>query len=446
MKSNFFRCLLLLLLSCCVKISGNTQTFDVVPNPTSTGSFQILGAGGAASGYAGTPIAFKNSLVLEYNASNVNQNYFAGTQTTLQLAVYNGGDSLHLIPNPDNGLGVYFQNVQIVYNNKLYFGYINSSGIVQLATFNGTSITLYPNPDASTNGEAGSFRIFRDSLYGLYVNAAGINQFAKVTSSGLSLIPNPDNSPYGFVQDYAVIFNNRICSRYVNAAGVAVLATYDGNSWTMWPNPDNTAYGYQPLFAVPYHNKLYIQYYSSTHEFQLMEWDGTNNPTLIPNLQYIQQGGYVGNPIVYDDTLFFKYYSADYTNHLAKFDGTSITLVPSPDQYNYYNGFINSPIIYNNNLYINYKTPDNNYHLAQYQTSSGSLKVFSNPDGASGYQGQPIVYNNNLYFQYLNASNVVQLGYLEGGDNLSLISSPPGVYDGIGFTSNGYTGYPYILE
>ncbi len=426
--------------------TANAQTFDVIPNPTSTGSFQILGAGGAVSGYAGTPIALNNSLVLEYNATNNNQNYFAGTQTTIQFAVYKGGDSLHLISNPDNGLGVSFQGSEIVTNNKLYFVYINASNVGQLASFDGSSITLYPNPDASTKGVlgTGSLIMFRDSLYCLYVSSAGTWQFAKFTGSGLSLIPNPDNTVYGFYQDNAVIFNDRICSRYVNAAGTAVLATYDGNSWTMWSNPDGTAYGYQPIRAISYHNKLCIQYYSSAGEFRLMQWDGTNNPALIPNLQFLAQGGYVGSPIIYNDTLFFKYLSANSTNQLAKFDGTSITLVPNPDPYDWWNGFISSPIIYNNNLYIEYETADNKYHLAKYQLASNSLDVYNNPDGAKGYQGQCIVYNNLLLFQYLNASNTVQLGYLKNDGSLGLIASPSGVYDGIGFYANGYGGYAYI--
>lgn len=436
---------ILLLL---VAATANAQTFDVVPNPTSTGSFTVLGAGGAASGYAGTPVAFKNSLVLQYNATNFNEYYFAGTQTNIQFAVYKGGDSLHLISNPDAGLGVTFQGSEIVTNNKLYFVYINASNVGQLASFDGSSITLYPNPDASTNGVSGigSLIMFRDSLYCLYVSSAGTWQFAKFTGSGLSLIPNPDNTTYGFYQDNAVIFNDRICSRYVNAAGTAVLATYDGSSWMMWPNPDNTAYGYQPLHAISYHSKLYIQYFSNAGEFRLMEWNGTNNPTLIPNLQFIAQGGYVGSPIIYNDTLFFKYLSANSTNQLAKFDGTSIALVPNPDPYDWWNGFIGSPIINNNHLYIEYETSDNKYHLAKYQSASNSLNVYHNPDGAKGYQGQCIVYDNNLFFQYLNASSTVQLGYLKNDDSLSLIANPSGVYDGIGFYSNGYGGFPYIWK
>ncbi len=444
MKKNNFTSTILLFTACFLNITLQAQTFHTIPNPTSTGSFRILGAGGALSGYAGTPIVLNNSLVLEYNASNFNQNYFAGTQTTLQLAVYKGGDSLSLIPNPDGGLGIYFQEPgQTVYHNKLYLGYINASKINQLASFDGDSLKLFPNPDASTGGEAGSFRIFRDTLYGLYINASNVYQFAKVTSNGFVLIPNPDNSPYGFNFDYAFIFNDRICARYVNAAGVAVLATFDGNAWTMWPNPDNTTYGYQPLFPIVYHNKLYIQYYTN-HQFQLMEWDGTNNPVLIPNPENssVNNGGYAGYPIVYNDTLFFKYYSADYTNHLAKFDGTTVSLVPSPQAYNYYNGFINSPVIYNNKLYLNYVALDGKSHLALYNNTSGTLSYYPNPDGGAGYQGQAFVYNNLLFFQYTNLLKKWQLGYYNGTDSLNLLTSPPGAYNSIG--SDGYTGYPLI--
>src|SRR5690348_14658232 len=216
-KLNYWACLrcYLLLLVISIALTAQSQTFDVVPNPTSTGSFSVIGAGGAASGYAGAPIAFNNSLLLQYNATNNNEYYFAGTQTNIQFAVYKGGDSLHLIANPDAGLGVTFQGSEIISNNKLYFVYINASNVGQLASFDGSAITLYPNPDASTKGVSGSGSLimFRDSMYCLYVSSAGTWQFAKFSGSGLSLIPNPDTTIYGFYQDNAFIYNDRICSR-----------------------------------------------------------------------------------------------------------------------------------------------------------------------------------------------------------------------------------------
>ncbi|MEO8862339.1 MAG: T9SS type A sorting domain-containing protein [Ginsengibacter sp.] len=417
--------------------SLNAQNIHIVPNPGAPGMFSWSGSG-ALSGYAGTPIIFNNSLVLEYNATSTSDL----TLIKLQLAVYTGGDSLHLITNPDNGQGVYFQSIQIVFNSKLFFIYLDASGIQRLASFDGTAITLYPNPDASTIGFVGSPRVYNGTLYVAYVNAAGSTQFGTFTGSGISLIPNPDNSTVGFYNDYSAVFNNKICSRYVTAAGPKQLATYNGTSWTLLPNPDATTRGVYPAFPIAYHNKLYFQYYSATNQYQFMEYDGTSNPTLVANPQSSgsNNGGVAGLPIIFSDTLFFQYYNTANVQQLAKFGGASISLVPNPDATTY--GFWNTPIIYNNNLYIFYLPVDGTHHLAKYQSTSNSLNVYPNPDAGMGYWDQPIVYGNNLYFIYNNAQSVYQLGYF-GGTSLKLITNPSGIYNGSS-GNNGYTGYPVV--
>jgi Secretion system C-terminal sorting domain len=421
-------------------ITLNAQSINVVPNPTSTGSFTWASTGGALSGYTGTPIIFNNSLVLEYNATGTSD----VTQIKQQLAVYKDGDSLHLIPNPDGGQGVYFQSIQIIFNNKLFFIYLNASGVQQLASFDGTSITLYPNPDAAGPGTGfvGSPRIYNNTLYVAYVNVSGVTQFGTFNGSGITLIPNPDNSATGFFNDYSVVFDNKICSRYVTAVGPKQLATFDGTSWTVLPNPDNTTNGFTPVFPVIYHNKLYIRYRSATTQLQYMQYDGVNNPTLIPNPEdgSTNSSGVLGFPIVYNDTLFLQYYNTSNVFQLAKFDGTTITLVPNPDATTY--GFYNTPIVYNNNLYIFYVTPDGLHHIGEYQSASNGIKVYPNPDAGSGYWDQPIVYNNNLYFQYYNVSGLSQLGYF-GGSSIKLVSNPAGAYSSPN-GNNGYLAQPII--
>jgi hypothetical protein len=65
----------------------NAQSINVVPNPNAPGTFTWSSNGGAVSGYSGTPIVLKNSLVLEYNPSGTSDL----TLIHQQLAVYNGG-------------------------------------------------------------------------------------------------------------------------------------------------------------------------------------------------------------------------------------------------------------------------------------------------------------------------------------------------------------------
>lgn len=436
MKKHILTPLLTLVLAYSTLSALNAQTIHVVPNPTVPDIFAWTGSG-ALSGYTGTPIVLNNSLVLQYNATGTSNL----AQVKQQLAIYKTGDSLHLIPNPDEGQGVYFQGIQIIFNNKLFFIYLDVAGVQRLASFDGTSITLYPNPDASTSGFIGSPRILNNSLYVAYQNAAGVTQFGKFNGSGITLIPNPDNSSVGFFNNYSVVFNNKICSRYVTAAGPKKLATFDGTQWTILPNPDNSTRGVYIVFPAVYQNKLFFTYYSATNQYQYLQYDGTNNPTLIPNPQNsgTNGGGVTGNfMIVFNDTLFLQYYDINNVYRLAKFGGSSISLVPNPDATTY--GYWYTPVVYNNNLYILYLPANASRHLAQYQTASNSLQVIPNPDAGSGYWDQPFVYGDKLYIKYSNAQSVFQLASFNGSA-IQLIANPAGIYNGSA-GNNGYLGQP----
>jgi Secretion system C-terminal sorting domain len=422
----------------CSVISGETQNITIVPNPTVPSLFAWTGSG-ALSGYSGDPIVFNNTLVLEYNPSGTS----GQNQIVQQLAVYKGGDTLHLIPNPDGGQGVYLESVQLIYNNLLFFIYLDASGIQRLASFDGDSITLYPNPDGG-EGYVGSPRIYNGNLYVAYSNASGVTQFGKFTGSGISLIPNPDASSTGFFDDFSVVFDNLICSRYVAADGTKHVTTYNGTSWTIWPNPDASTRGVFPSFPALYHNTLYFIYVSTvTNQFQYLKFDGTDNPSLItnPDNPSAIQGGVSGFPIVFNDTLFYQYQDASGVFRLGKFDGTTMSLVNDPDATPY--GFWNTPIVYNNNLYIFYLPADGSHHLTRYDAAKNNLDTIPNPDAGYGYWDQPIVYDNKLFFMYYNVAGILQPGYYSGGNSLNLVPNPSGYYNGTA-GNNGYTGYPVI--
>lgn len=424
-------------------LSSFAQGITVVSNTSAPDLFAWEGSG-ALSGYSGTPIELNGSLILEYNPSSDSRADFI----IQQLAVYTpGSTTFTLIPNPDGGQGVYFNSVQLIFQNKLFFIYLNAAGKQQLASFDGTSITLYPNPDNGL-GYIGSPRIYNNQLYGAYSNAAGVTQFGLFTGTGLSLIPNPTVSAKintGFYFNYAVVYGGKLVARYINADSSRQLASFDGASWTLIPNPDNTAFGQRAIFPTLYHNVLYWIYRSATSQFQFMTYDSTGKTGLVANPENLNGtlDGISGFPIVANDTLFFQYFGFANTLQVGKFGGTSISLVPNPDNSQY--GFYNTPIVYNNNLYIFYVTSDGRHHLTQYVPASNSLKVYPNPDGGYGYWDQPIVYDNRLFFMYYNASNIFQLGYFDGGSSLSLITNPGGIYNGSG-GNNGYTGYPYIYN
>lgn len=442
LKKQLFIYLLLPTVACLACVFSFAQNITVVPNPAAPFIFAWTG-NGALSGYTGTPIIFKNSLVLEYNPTGTSDL----AQVKQQLAVYTSGDSLHLIPNPNGGQAVYFGSFKIIFDNKIFFIYLDVSGVQKLASFDGSSITVYPNPDAATSGVIGSFRILNNNLYLAYQNAATVTQLARFNGSGITLIANPDNSTAGYFNNYSVVFNNKIVSRYVTAAGPRQLATFDGNQWTILPNPDNTTNrGVQPVFPTLYNNKLYFVYYSTTNQYQLLQYDGQNNPTLIANPQNSGSngGGATSTPgmsIVFNDSLYFQYYDINNVYRLAKFNGSTVSLVPNPDATTY--GYWYTPIVYNNNLYIQYLPADGSRHLARYQAASNSLAVIPNPDAGNGYWDQPIVYGDKLYIKYRNAQSAFQLASYDGS-SLQLISNPPGIYTSNGY--NGYLGFPIVWD
>lgn len=412
----------------------------VVPNPTAPSIFAWTGSG-ALYGYTGTPVLLNNSMVLQYNSSGTSNT----DQIIQQLAVYTGGNSLQLVPNPDNGKGAYFRGINIVFDNKLFFIYHSAAGPQQLASFDGSSITLYPNPDASASGFIGSPRILNNQLYVAYQNISGVTQFGRFNGSGITLIANPDNSAAGFFNNYSVVFNNKIVGRYVSAAGPRRLASFDGTQWTLLPNPDATPNrGVQPVFPTLYRNKLYFVYFSNTSQYQLMEYDGINNPVLIANPQNsaVNSGGATitdGMSVVYNDTLFFQYYDVSNVYRLAKFGGSSITLVPNPDATTY--GYWWQPNVYNNNLYILYQSADAKRHLAQYRPASGSLQVFANPDAGTGYIDYPVTYGDSLYIRYLDAQNKYRLASFDGS-SIRLLANPAGLYNTA--VNDGYMGFPLV--
>lgn len=433
-------CLLLGLAITISSIQNNAiaQSINVVPNPNRPDLFAWTGSG-ALSGYAGNPIVLGNSLVLEYNAGGTSD----VSQAVIQLAVYNGGDSLHLIPNPDAGQGVYYQSIQTVFNNKLFFIYIDINAVQHLASFDGNGITVYSNPDASPSGYIGSPRIVNNNLYVAYQNISGVTQFGRFNGNGITLIPNPDNSSAGFYNNYSVVFNNKIVSRYVTAAGPKQLAVFDGASWTVLPNPDNVATrGVQPIFPSLYHNKLYFTYLGVTGQYQFLQYDGVNNPALVPNPQNssVNSGGVTGNfTILHNDTLFLQYYDVNNVYRLAKFDGSSITLVPNPDATTY--GYWYTPVVYNNNLYILYQAATGKRHLAKY-LSSNAIQLISNPDAGTGYWELPIVYGDKLYIKYANVNGSFQTGSFDGS-SIQLLPNPSGIYNGSP-GNNGYIGAPIV--
>lgn len=432
----------LLFLSCifCAGISLNAQSIQVVPNPTTSSSFNYTQNSNieALSGYCGSPTVFNNSLVMLYNPSSNSE----GSDRVIQLAIYTGGDSLHLIPNPTYELGFQYPQVPTLYHDKLYFIYQNSQYFSQLAEYSSDgTIKLIPTTNyAFTVLDNGI--VYNDTLYVGEQTPSGSKILSRLDGNTLVPIGNPNATYYGY-QGNAIVFNNNLCINYGNLPiGTHQLAQYDGTNWTIFPNPDTSYYAYQGS-PIIYNNQLCMKYYNESNVNQLMVFDGTNPPSLIPNPPN-SGNGYQGSPLLFNNDLFmfFNGYLATSGMSIAFYDGSDITLIPNPD--NSLNGFINSSgdsmVIYNNNLYGIYETNDGLNYLAQYQADSNTWTLISNPDAGSVY-GQLIVFGNNLYLMYHTATGASQLGYFDG-NTINLIPNPGGANSASG--NIGYTGYPIM--
>ncbi|MFS8083447.1 MAG: hypothetical protein ACMG51_08350, partial [Ginsengibacter sp.] len=415
--------------------SIDAQTVTVVPEAWT--QYDYITIGTPLWGYTGNPIVYNNQLYVQFQ--QVPYGLAQNNKVPLQLAQYSG-NTLNLIANPDTLLTAasgYVGN-PIVYNNKLYINYQNKAGVNQLAAYNGgTTLQLIPNPDASPYGYTGAPIIYNNALYIGYQNAAGVSQLAKFDGTTVTLIPNPDASPYGY-QGNPIVFNGKLFVKYsVNiGSGPWTLASFDGTSWKVFPNPDASNYGYQGNQVI-FHGQLYGRYASSlTGKSQLMVCNGSSNPTLIsnPDAGY----GYNGFPIVYGDSLFIQYKNISNVLQLAIYNGSSITLVPNPDASS--SGYQGTPIVYNNTLCIFYNSIANVNRLAVYKNST--LQLIPNPDASThGYWNFPVVYGANLYFQYNNAAGIFQLG-LFNGTSIRLIPNPANSANG----TAAYVGSPLVFN
>ncbi|MEO7044770.1 MAG: T9SS type A sorting domain-containing protein [Ferruginibacter sp.] len=266
------------------KFDGTTVT--LIPNPD-----------GSQYGYQGNPIVFNGKLYLKYAINNQNG--------TWHLAQYDG-TNWALLPNPDASPYGY-QGNPIIFNNKLYMKYATGTGINYLMVFDGTNPpTFVNNPDNSQGGQGytGFPIIYNNNLFIQYKNTSNVLQLASYNGSTITLIPNPDASTTAY-QGTPIVYNNSLCIFYNSIAGVNRLAVYNGgDTLHLVPNPDASTHGYWN-FPVVYGANLYFQYNNPAGVFQLGLFNGTSM-RLIPNPANSANGtaSYEGAPLVFNNLLY----------------------------------------------------------------------------------------------------------------------------------------------
>ena len=364
---------------------------------------------GSDQGMFGSPIVYGSNLYFSYiNSSGI-----------YQLAKYDGTTlSLIAIPGADYG----FRGSPIVYGSNLYFSYLNSSGIYQLAKYDGTNLSLIANLSVTDQGFTGYPIIYGSNLYFQYQNSAGKNQLAKYDGTNLSLIANPSGTDQGF-NGPPIVYGSNLYFQYGNSSGNNQLAKYDGTTLSLIANLSGTDQGFNGN-PILYGSNLYFQYGNSSGLQQLGKYDGTSLST-IANISG-SDNGFNGMPIVYGSNLYFAYWNSSGKNQLAKFDGTTLSLITNLSGLD--EGFGNYPIVYKSNLYIQYKNSSGIQFLAKYDGTAFSLISNVSPSDF-GFNGFPIEFGGNLYFMYGSYSGNQLLAKYDG-TTISLISgaSPSDCY------------------
>ena len=156
-------------------------------------------------------------------------------------------------------------------------------------------------------------------------------QLAKFDGTTITLVPNPDATTYGY-WNTPIVYNNNLYIFYVTPDGLHHLAQYQGasNSLKVFPNPDGgLGYWDQPIV---YDNKLFFIYYPPSSIYQLGYFDG-NSLKLISNPAGNYSGasgnnGFTGYPIIWNNLLYMQLGSVPYANagNLAFFDGSTLPI------------------------------------------------------------------------------------------------------------------------
>jgi gliding motility-associated-like protein len=363
-----------------------------------------------------------------YNGNLYFQYYKLAGGGKYQLAQYNGA-TITLIPNPDGAAGVStgYQANPILYNNNLYFQYQDASGTGRLAQYDGVSVTLVANPDVASGGVQGFDAsgvntpvIYNNNLYVNYLNASGIYQLGKFDGTTLSLVPNPDASTGGTYFDQTpIVYNNKLYFQYINVAGNFQIVQYDGTTMTFLSYPPRGAF-FSVTSPVPwsiFNNDLFVQYYNGVAYLQLAQYNGVSTNLVADAAGAIQ---YFGSPIIYNSQLYTNFQNNASNFQLSQYDGAVSNLIPNVSAAD--PGYAGFPILFGTKMYFMYQNSSFVYQLA-YISDCPTIAITATD--SSICPGTNVTFNvsaieggNNPAYQWTVNSIVVQTGTSYSTDSL----------------------------
>lgn len=267
------------------------------------------------------PTGFTETYV-DYPITYNNEFYFKSSGN--YLGRYNGSNVSFIskVSPTDFGLSSY----PVIYNSKLNYIYRNSSNLRQLASFDGTTQTIYSNPDSSTNGFVYTLAAFNGEQFFGYINQSGNIVLAKFNGTSISLIDNANSTDWGIYSQNACVVNNVLIFLYQTSDSKVHFAKYDGSSITVVPNlASNDDIIFSNLIA--YNGAVYARYKNgTTNKFHLAKYDGTTL-TMLPNITS-SDNGYIDSPFVYNNKLYIRYVNSTSSANLVRTDGTVLEILP----------------------------------------------------------------------------------------------------------------------
>ncbi|CAF3817074.1 unnamed protein product [Rotaria sp. Silwood1] len=262
------------------------------------------------------------------------------------LATFNlKSQTIQLINSPDTGLG--FKGSIYAINNKIVGIYTNKDLINQLGVYDGTNVTLIPNPDNGTvltltaSGLGQDAVVYKNSFFCFYKTSTSDTVLLKFNGLNTSLITLSGYKPVKKYFDYFTsdninpffkVYNNKLFLCYQNKTTSKLhLAIYNDTALTIMSNPDNGS-GLRGGYMV-YSNNLYVGYNNDANSLQIAKV-GTSNLQLLPNS--ISNGvnwqdfNNVGDIEMSGNSYIVITKSTNSCRYLARFNGNTINVVPRP--------------------------------------------------------------------------------------------------------------------